>query len=416
MSATSNGPDQSANSALSRLRLLHPGPQKAVTDASFALPPHIVLAVDLFPKNLGGGERVLLRLASLLPEYGFQVSVLTLGVDPESSVLLEPVPCPIYLLPLQRTYNAQAISAALELSRFLRAEKVRLVQTFFESSDLWVGPVAKMLAGTALIWSRRDMGILRERKHRLAYRFMANLPDRVFAVSDEVRRHCIEVDGIPAERVETLYNGVDVSGWEASDKILTNHRRPIIKTVGNIRHVKGHDIFLRAAALIARDYPEARFCIAGGVLEPEFYRHLQRLARELHIEDRISFDGAIADLPAYLADATIFALPSRSEGFSNAIIEAMAAGLPVIATDVGGNAEAVQTGITGLIVPPEDVPALSAAMHSLLANPERARKMGRAGRARVAERFTTEAMMRQIVAAYQQVLGREVRHSGFLLS
>ena len=407
MSATTSEPIHPADTTRSRLRLLREGSAAGATGHS-APRPHILLAVDLFPKNLGGGERVLLRLASLLPDYGFRVSILTLGIDPESSILHEPAPCPIYLLPLHRTYDAHAVSAAFELSRFLRAEDVRLVQTFFESSDLWTGPVAKLLAGTRLIWSRRDMGILRDRKHRVAYRLMADLPDRVFAVSEEVRRHCIQVDGIPAERVETVYNGVDVGGWRSSHEVRAIHQQPIIKTVGNIRHVKGHDAFVRAAALVARDYPDARFRIAGGVLEPDFYAELQRLVYELQMDDRVSFDGAVTNLPAYLDDASIFVLPSRSEGFSNAIIEAMVAGLPVIATDVGGNAEAVQTGITGLIVPPEDVEALSQAMRSLLADPRRAREMGEAGRARVAECFTTEAMMRQVVAAYQHVLGREV--------
>jgi glycosyltransferase involved in cell wall biosynthesis len=131
------------------------------------------------------------------------------------------------------------------------------------------------------------------------------------------------------------------------------------------------------------------------------------MVQELGLEGRFSFDGSVSDLQTYLADADIFILPSRSEGFSNAIVEAMAAGLPVIATDVGGNAEAVQDGVTGTIVPPEDVNAMAAAMRAMLADPERARVMGEAGKARVAERFTTEAMMRQLVTAYRRILGRD---------
>ena len=384
-----------------RLRLLRGVPNPQQDDAG----PHILLAVDQLPRNLGGGERVLLRLARLLPRYGFRVSVLTLAADPESDAFREPVACPIYLLDLRSTHGRQAVRAALELRRFLRGEKVALVQTFFESSDLWVGPMAKLLAGTPVIWSRRDMGILRGAKHRIAYRWMKNLPERVFAVSEQVRQHCIEVDGISPDRVETVYNGLDLPNLETLPDRGSSTGPPVIKTVGNIRRVKGHDIFVRAAAQIAKQFPDARFSVGGAVLEPEFKAELHALVREQGIGDRFSFDGSVSDLHSYLADATVFVLPSRSEGFSNAIIEAMAAGLPLVATDVGGNAEAIQDGVNGFLVPSEDVDALADALRRLLADPARAQAMGKAGRARVAERFTTEAMMKQLVTAYRRILG-----------
>jgi glycosyltransferase involved in cell wall biosynthesis len=361
------------------------------------------LAVDQFPRALGGGERVALRLARLLPRYGYNVSMLTLAIDPESSVLRDAAPCPIYLLPLRRTYDVDALRAALELGRFLRAQKIRLVQTFFESSDLWAGPIAKGMADAKLIWSRRDMGILRDRKHRLAYRMMARLPDHVFAVSEQVRQYSLDVDGIPAERVETLYNGLDLAPWLEEDR-TSRPVAPMVVTVGNIRRVKGHDVFVRAAAVVAREFPEARFSIAGEVLEPEFYAELQSLVQEMKLGERFRFAGGVNDLRTFLGEASVFVLPSRSEGFSNAIVEAMAAGLPVVATDVGGNAEAVADGVTGRVVAAEDVEALAAAMREMLAHPERAEGMGKAGRQRVAERFTTEAMMRQLTAAYERVL------------
>jgi glycosyltransferase involved in cell wall biosynthesis len=367
--------------------------------------PHILLAVDQFTRALGGGERIALKLAGLLPQYGYRASVLTLGAHPESPVLRSADSFPIYVLPLKRTYGSDALSAAADLRRFLRQQNVALVQTFFESSDLWVGPIAKLFAGTKLIWSRRDMGILRGRKHVIGYRMMARLPDKVFAVSEQVRRYTIEVDHVPAARVETLYNGLDLARWSTLTRAAADPQLPVIVTVGNIRRVKGHDVFLRAAAIVARKFPRARFSIAGEVLEPEFYAELQRLAQQLGIAQQVSFPGGVTDLAAFLGDATLFVLPSRSEGFSNAIIEAMAAGLPVVATDVGGNAEAVLDGITGRIVPPEDVEALATAMLELLQNPDRAQRMAEAGRQRVEERFTTEAMMKQLTAAYHGLLG-----------
>lgn len=398
-------PESSLQSATSRPRVqILSAP--AVEAHGDAARPHILLAVDQFARALGGGERIALKLAGLLPQYGYRVSVLTLGAHPETPILSTANSFPVYVLPLRRAYGREAISAAVDLRRFLREQKVALVQTFFESSDLWVGPIAKLFAGAKLIWSRRDMGILRERKHEMAYRLMARLPDKVFAVSEQVRKYTVEVDRVPDERVETLYNGLDLERWSRLTRTAEDLHDPVIVTVGNIRHVKGHDIFLRAAAIVADKFPRARFSIAGEVLDTKFYSELQNLAQELGIAQQISFAGGVTDLPEFLHDATLFVLPSRSEGFSNAIIEGMAAGLPVVATDVGGNAEAVQDGITGRIVPPENVEALASAMLEILENPDRARAMAEAGRRRVEERFTTQAMMKQLTAAYQSLLAK----------
>jgi glycosyltransferase involved in cell wall biosynthesis len=366
--------------------------------------PHVLLVLDQFPKTLGGGERIVLRLAALLPRYGYRVSILTFLVHPQSSVLAAPPACPVYLLPLRRTYDVTALRGALELRRFIKQQDIRLVQTFFESSDIWAGFVVRALSKAKLIWSRRDMGILRTSKHHAAYRLMSGMPDRVFAVSEQVRKHCIEVDGVNASRVETVYNGLDLSDWAGATRSARSANHVVIVTVGNIRRVKGHDVFIRAAAVVAGQFPKVSFRIAGDVLEPEYFAELQALVSESNLTGRFHFAGGVTDLREYLSEADIFVLPSRSEGFSNAIVEAMAASLPVVATDVGGNAEAVKDGITGFIVPSEDVTALSGAMIRLLSEPSQAREMGAQGKKLAADKFTTDAMMKQIVSAYQSLL------------
>lgn len=365
--------------------------------------PHVLLVVDQFSKNLGGGERIVLKLAALLPRYGYRASILTFSADPATPAL-ESAHCPVYLLPLERTYDSNALKGALALRRFLKQQKIQIVQTFFESSDIWAGFVTKSLSDAKLIWSRRDMGILRGRKHEVAYRLMAGLPDAVFAVSELVRQHCIEVDHIDPDRVQTVYNGLDLADWDISSQSAHPQDKLLVTTIGNIRHVKGHDVFIRAAAAIAPRFPNVHFSIAGGILEPSYFEELQTLVRNLNLGDRFHFAGGITDLRGHLSAADIFVLPSRSEGFSNAIVEAMAASLPVVATNVGGNAEAVQNGVTGLIVPTEDPAALAAAISQLLADPAKAKAMGMAGKQRVAERFTTDAMMMQTTTAYRKLL------------
>jgi glycosyltransferase involved in cell wall biosynthesis len=382
--------------ALSRNGLSLEGPQNIEL-------PHVLLVLDQFPKTLGGGERIVLRLASLLPRYGYRASILTFSAHPESAGLQSP-PCPIYLLPLQRTYDFSALRAALELRRFLKQERIQIVQTFFESSDLWAGFVTKTMSDAKLIWSRRDMGILRDSKHHVAYRFMSRIPDRVFAVSEEVRQHCVAVDRIKPSLVETIYNGIDVAEWHTA---TTPPKLPgtfVVATVGNIRRVKGHDVFIKAAASVVAQFPRVSFNIAGDVLEPEYFEELQTLIRDLNLSDHFHFVGGVANLREYLSTADIFVLPSRSEGFSNAIVEAMAASLPVIATNVGGNAEAVTDGVSGFVVPSEDPAALAAAIARMLSDPSKAQEMGAAGKKLASEKFTTDAMMHQITLAYTSLL------------
>ncbi|MCU1248562.1 MAG: glycosyltransferase family 1 protein [Edaphobacter sp.] len=367
--------------------------------------PHVLLVLDQFPKTLGGGERIVLRLAALLPKYGYRVSILTFSVHPESAVL-QSSPCPIYVLPLQRTYDLSALRGAWDLRQFLKQQRIQIVQTFFESSDLWAGFVTKTMSDAKLIWSRRDMGILRDSKHHVAYRLMSRIPDRVFAVSEEVRQHCVAVDRIRPSLVETVYNGIDVSDWDAASTDPKLPGAPVVATVGNIRRVKGHDIFIKAAATLVAQFPRVSFNIAGDVLEPDYFEELQTLIQDLNLSDNFHFVGGVSNLREYLSSADIFVLPSRSEGFSNAIVEAMAASLPVVATNVGGNAEAVTDGLSGFIVPSENPVALAAAIARLLSDPSKAQEMGAAGKKLASEKFTTDAMMHQITLAYASLLER----------
>ncbi len=387
------------------LQCLHPGPGSSAGDrrsSHAADPPHVLLVLDQLPANTGGAERIAFRQAALLPRFGYRVSILTFLAHPQSACLVDP-PCPTYLLPMTGAYNRSALRAAPAFCSFLQREKVRIVQTFFESSDLWAGVVTKTASDAKLVWSRRDMGILRGGKHHLAYRLLAGMPDAVLAVSEQVRRHAIDVDGVAPERVQTIYNGLDLARWSARRE-PRERSAPVITTVGNLRHVKGHDVLLEAAAIVRQSLPEARFTIGGEVLEPAYFESLKEQVRRLGLGDHVDFVGGVRDLETHLAGADLFVLPSRSEGFSNAIIEAMAASLPVVATNVGGNAEAVRDGVTGSIVPSDNAPALAQAMLTLLQDPRKGRAMGEAGRTRVAENFTMDAMMGRIAGLYGTLL------------
>ncbi len=365
---------------------------------------HVLLVVDGFPKVLGGGERIVLRLASLLPRYGFRVSILTFVVHPESSFRPADAPCPVYLLPLTNTYGPGALRGALAMRRFLHKERVEIVQTFFESSDIWAGAVTRLFSSAKLIWSRRDMGILRGAKHRLAYRALKRFPHAVFAVSAKVAEHVTQVDGVSPHRVHVIYNGLDLKPGTGSHAHPSGP--PVVTTIGNIRRVKGHDVLVHAAREVANTIPEVKFTIAGEVLEIDYFEELQQLIADLGLSANVQFVGKVSDLQHHLASATVFVLPSRSEGFSNALIEAMSVDLPCVATDVGGNAEAVQDRVSGLIVPPEDATALAKAIVTILLDTALARTYAAGAIGAVEAKFTAHAMMQKITQVYQSLLMR----------
>jgi glycosyltransferase involved in cell wall biosynthesis len=365
--------------------------------------PHVLFVIDQFSRTLGGGERAVLQLASQLPEHGFQASILTFFLDPESPAR-KMTTAPIYLLPLRRTCGIGGLHAAFQFRQLIMREGVAIVHTVFESSDLFAGFVTRASSRAKLVWSRRDMGILRKPKHRIAYRLMARIPHAVVAVSEEVRQYCVRTDGINSARVHTIYNGLNIERFVNTGNRSRGGQRVV--SVGNIRRVKGHDVFIRAAAIIAQRFPRARFTIAGEVLEQQYFQELLALIDNLGLADRFGFEGGVTDLPSFLEGADIFVLPSRSEGFSNALIEAMAASLPVVATRVGGNPEAVKDGVTGLLVSPEDPDALADALQELLSDSERSWAMGIAGRRLAINEFSNGRVIHQLAEIYQRLLSK----------
>lgn len=387
------------------------GPVTLLSDAVNATAPlaarqHITLLLDQFPRVLGGGERVVLRLARVLQGAGYRISIVTFQVFCDPDLLLA-AGCPVYLLPIDDVFSADALRAAWRLGAFLRRQKVSIVMTFFESSNLFGGIATKALSSARLIWNRRDMGILREKKHKAAYRWLPWLPDYVIAVSEQVRQHAVEVDKIPATRVGVVYNAIEGSGEGFLDQPAhVWPEPPVVITVGNLRRVKGQDTLVEAAAVVLRIHPQVRFLIVGEVLDPDFVAALEQRMEELQIGGHVQFTGGVPNARPLMRQATIFVLPSRSEGFSNAIVEAMDAGLPVIATRVGGNAEAVVDGETGLLVNAEDSSSLAAAIIKLLNEPSLVEQMGTNGKQRVGQLFTEQSLLDRLQQIFALVLAR----------
>jgi len=369
---------------------------------------HVLFLIDRMHSTEGGAEGAIQKLCRFLPQHGFRCSVATFWAGDGVN---ESFPGTLHLLPLTKIYNWTAMKHAVAFSRLLRSQQVEIVHTIFPSSDLWGGLVARLSGCPILVSSRRDMGILRGPKHRLACAFANHFFDQVQAVSDTVREFCISNDHVPPEKVVTVYNGVDLEqidsaaptdlrvslGWAADS--------PLVATVANIRNVKGVDIFVQAAALVRDEVPEARFVVIGAALqEPDYERQLRSAVTQLGLDQHFIFLGMRKDVISLLKRCDVFCLPSRSEGMSNALLEAMACGLPCAATNVGGNAEVVREGESGFLVRADAPDALAVRIVQLLTDRPRAERMGKNGRRIVETRFTVQRMVERLAHFYGNLL------------
>ncbi len=230
---------------------------------------------------------------------------------------------------------------------------------------------------------------------------------RVVAVCGYVKRLLVENEGIPPSRIEVVYNGVDPSRFDRA--VLTDGTRARLRAelglteahrvatcVARFHPVKDHPTLVRAFAFAAARVPDARLLLVGGGDDGA----LRALAAQLSIGDRVIFTGARRDIPAVYAASDAFAMASLSEGTSVTLLESMLLERPSAVTDVGGNPEIVERGVTGLLSPRGDAEALGASIAALLSDPERRARMGARARSRVLERFTQERMHQGWLGAF----------------
>src|SRR6185503_17327541 len=270
------------------------------------------------------------------------------------------------------------------------------------------------------IASRRESAV-RPENQRLVERCSYRAAHAVVANCEDVRQQLIK-EGVPAQKVRTIYNGLDLTrvqpGQTERKEILKSLNLPeharFVTIMANMRaHVrhpepacfKDHPTFLRAAKRVYENVPDAAFIIAG---EGELKEAMQQLARNLGIADRTFFIGRCTDVGSVLAISDVCVLSSRSEGFSNAILEYMAAARPVVATDVGGAREAIVHGETGYLVPAGQHDQLADYIISLLRDPDSARSLGESGRRRVNEKFSTLKQLQNVESLYTELLTSSV--------
>jgi glycosyltransferase involved in cell wall biosynthesis len=302
--------------------------------------------------------------------------------------------------------NSRSIMTALpQVIRELRAIRADVVHVHLnwllacrhQIAAAWASRVPAIVATSHLCGP-----IQHGRFDLLKRRLQASAVDRFIAVSDEVRDRLCSGLGLKESKVRVVRNGIQFTRFQQrADPALRaavcdGCERPIVFTSARLHTQKGHIYLLDAARCI----PEAVFVIAGD--GPE-HRRLEEYAKQIGVEDRVRFLGQREDVSGLLANCDVFVLPSLYEGLPLSVLEAMAAGKPVVATSIGGTKEAVVDGVTGLLIPPRDPSSMAAAIRKLLFDTSLAKRLGAAGRVRAAEAFSCESMARGVTRVYEEI-------------
>ncbi|MEP6946328.1 MAG: glycosyltransferase [Acidobacteriota bacterium] len=360
----------------------------------------------------GGTERQAVSLTrSLAADGTFEIFAATLNKE---GVLLDEIEGiglgEIPEFKLSSFFNANFVRQVRSCAKYLKTNRIDLVHTHDFYTNVF-GMAAATLAGVeARVASKRETGGMRSPSQEMVEKLAMGRAKAIVVNAEAVRTHLIETS-IPAAKIHVIYNGLDPSRFEFAKSDAERFGLPanarFITIVANLRHpVKNLSMFLRTAWITASAIPDAHFVIAG---EGELDESLKRKAAELGIADRVHFIGRCTDVPALLASSYACVLTSTAEGFSNSILEYMAAGKPLVATNVGGASEAVTEGETGFLVTSDDDAAMSSRLIELLNNEAMAARVGAAGRERVAEQFSLDARLRATVALYKSVLGSKAR-------
>ncbi len=351
---------------------------------------HVTLGLEM-----GGQERLLTEFARLADRRRFDLEFLTLTTR---GPLAQGIVAQGWPLTALDTGPGLRPGLVWRLMRFFVRGRFDVVHTHDDKPLVYGAPAAALARTKRRIHTQHhgQLGLVTPRQAFLI-RQIARLTHCFVCVSEDSARRML-AQGLKPGQVLTIHNGIDLEHYSFVGPCASG---PVV-TVARLSPAKDIATLLQAMALAVKSIPDLRLEIAGaGPCGPE----LRQLATDLNLNEQVHFLGETQAVPALLARASLFVLPSRSEGISLTLLEAMARGLPVLACRVGGNPEVVDDGVTGRLVPAGDPQALAQEMAALLSDPDRARQWGQAGRRRVEDKFDIGRM----VAQYEQLylgLGR----------
>jgi glycosyltransferase involved in cell wall biosynthesis len=360
----------------------------------------VPIAVFLSSFHPGGTERQTIELIRRLNRSRFEVHVACFHREGAWLPRAEEYAASVAAFPIRGFRRASTLTQARAFARWCRQQDVKIVYTADLYANIFAIPAAAMAGVPVRIASRReinpDKSVGQIAVQRAAYACAHQVVANCAAAADR-----LAAERVPRWRIRVIPNGIDLRPYAERTE------RPIrrIVTVANLRPEKAHEVLFHAASIVLRRCPDAEFVIAG---DGPRRQELEAMTRRLGIASRVRFLGHVEHVAGLLAESDAFVLPSRSEAFPNSVLEAMASGLPIVASRVGGILELIEHQRTGVLVPPDDDRALGYALLDLIQWSGHAAALGRAARRAVEARYSFDRM----VAAYERLYGDELaRHA-----
>jgi len=307
-----------------------------------------------------------------------------------------------------RSEEIGSVAAILGLCRYLRRHRIDLLHTHNSQAHL-LGAPAALLARTPLIHTKHGQNWPDNPRWVWLSRQLSRCSRRIVAVSGDIARIVTEIERVPVRKVTTIINGIDLSRFEAGadggQKIRGQLGIPenafVVGSVGRLAWEKNYELLVRAFARLWQQAPGSRLLLVG---EGPYRSRIAEQARASGVADACLLVGAQQDVAPWLRAMNVFCLSSLTEGTSITLLEAVACGLPCVVTAAGGNAEIVEHGVTGLVVPREDETQFAAALLQLHADADLRRRLGQAARQRAAERYAATRMVDEYLQLYRDVL------------
>ncbi|HZI79398.1 MAG TPA: glycosyltransferase [Vicinamibacterales bacterium] len=360
----------------------------------------------------GGTERQFMTLSASLDPSRFQVDLACLR--PGGGLAAEAVRhgLPLDTYDIGPFHSARTLTLQAKLARDIVRRRIDVVHAYNFYGNVFAVPPARLAGAPVVIASIRDCGPYLSPMQLRVQRLVCRAATCVMANAGAVRDWLV-ADGYDRDRIVVIPNGVDLERFRVPVDVAAVRRGlgidpdvPLVTVVSRVTRLKGLEQFITAAAILTDQHPRVRFLVAGEPAPGDdlYLASLKRLAARLGLGDRLVFAGLRQDVPSLLAASTAAVMPSLNEALSNALLESMAAGLPTVATRVGGTAEALTDGATGLLVPPDDALALAAALGRLLDDPAMAAALGRAARVTIEQRFSLAAMVAATERLYIELL------------
>jgi len=368
----------------------------------------IVFCID--GMGLGGTELNAYRTAERLDRSRYDISILCLQEHGPLLSRYREQGIPVLSLPLRRLHSLTALRQGVRFARYLSDERVDIVHSHDAYNNIFATACARMARVPVVIASRRWLEDLRRKSIGVVNRYAYRIAHCVVANSPRVADVVVSEDGVPADRVAVIPNFVDETAFRSPSREEQRQRLRqlgippeacVIGCVAGLRPVKDHETLIRAMAHLRPRWSAVRLVLIGdGDVRP----HLERLVTDLDLGDVVRFAGAMPNEPNLHHLFDISVLSSVTEAFPNTIVEAMAAGKPVVATRVGGVADAVIEGETGTLVPPRSPREMANAIEELLLRPELRRRMGEAAQQRARTRYHAASVLPALEALYDRLL------------